>query len=206
MQYIACRVSLKIFPTLYSKSPGENMSASSYANLVQDLYVAYFGRPADYFGLQNFEAALAAANAPIDPAALATAYSTNSAVKSLVDAFGTSAESTSLYGSGSTESFVNAIFENLFNRPAAVAGLTFWVNAIDSGAVSKGDAALAILAGAEGNSTTQGKADWALITAKIGVANDFTTALGSSSTQIVAYSGAAAAQDARLMLAGVTAS
>jgi hypothetical protein len=101
------------------------MSASSYANLVQDLYVAYFGRPADYFGLQNFEAALAAANAPTDAAALAAAYSTNSAVKSLVDAFGTSAESTALYGSGTTESFVNAIFENLFNRPAAVAGLSF---------------------------------------------------------------------------------
>ena len=181
-------------------------SASSYSSLVQELYVAYFGRPADYFGLQNFEAALAAANAPTDPAALAAAYSTNAAVKTLVDSFGTSHESTALYGSGSTESFVNAIFENLFNRPAAVAGLTFWVNAINSGAVSKGDAALAILAGAESNSTTQGKADWTLIGNKIGVASSFTTALGSSSSQIVAYAGATAAQDARLMLSGVTAS
>ena len=179
-------------------------SASSYSTLVQELYVAYFGRPADYFGLQNFEAALAAANAPTDPAALAAAYSTNAAVKTLVDSFGTSHESTALYGSGSTESFVNAIFENLFNRPAAVAGLTFWVNAINSGAVSKGDAALAILAGAESNSTTQGKADWTLIGNKIGVASSFTTALGSSSSQIVAYAGATAAQDAR-RLAGVTA-
>ena len=86
-------------------------SPSSYSSLVQELYVAYFGRPADYYGLQNFETALAAANAPTDPAALALAYSTNAAVKSLVDSFGTSAESTALYGSGSTESFVNAIFE-----------------------------------------------------------------------------------------------
>ena len=181
-------------------------SAASYSTLVQQLYVAYFGRPADYFGLQNFEAALAAANAPTDPAALAAAYSTNAAVKTLVDSFGTSHESTALYGSGSTESFVNAIFENLFNRPAAVAGLTFWVNAINSGAVSKGDAALAILAGAENNSTTQGKADWTLIGNKIGVASNFTTALGSSSNQIVAYAGATAAQDARLMLSSVTGS
>ena len=181
-------------------------TASSYSALVQDLYVAYFGRPADYYGLQNFEAALAAANAPTDPAGLATAYSTNTAVKSLIDSFGTSAESTALYGSGSTESFVNAIFENLFNRPAAVSGLTFWVNAINSGSVTKGDAALAILAGAFNNSTTQGKADQTLIDNKIAVATNFTTDLGNSSTQIVAYSGATAAQDARLMLAGVTGS
>ena len=181
-------------------------SAASYSTLVQELYVAYFGRPADYYGLQNFEAALAAANAPTDPAALATAYSTNAAIKSLVDSFGTSAESIALYGSGSTESFVNAIFENLIDRPAAVAGLTFWVDAIESGAVSKGDAALAILAGAEpaSNSSSQATADWALVQAKVGVASDFTTALGASSTQIVDYSGATAAQEARLMLAGVT--
>ena len=179
-------------------------SASSYSNLVQELYVAYFGRPADYFGLQNFEAALAAANAPADPASLATAYSTNATIKSLVDSFGTSAESTTLYGSGSTESFVNAIFENLFNRPAAVSGLSFWVNAIESGAVTKGDAALAILAGAFNNSSTQGVADQTLVNNKISVATNFTTDLGTSSNQIVAYAGAAAAQDARLMLAGVT--
>src|SRR5579871_6523717 len=113
-------------------------SAASYSTLVQELYIAYFGRPADYFGLQNFEAALAAANAPTDAAALATAYSTNSAVKSLVDSFGTSAESSALYGSGSTESFVNAIFENLFGRAAAVSGLTFWTDAINAGQISKG--------------------------------------------------------------------
>jgi len=182
-------------------------TAASYSSLVQELYVAYFGRPADYYGLQNFETALAAANAPTDPAALALAYSTNAAVKSLVDSFGTSAESTALYGSGSTESFVNAIFENLFGRPAAVSGLTFWVNAIESGAVSQGDAALAILAGSEptSNSSSQATADWALVQAKVAVATSFTTALGASSTQIVDYSGATAAQDARLMLSGVTA-
>src|SRR5579871_901822 len=150
-------------------------TAASYGNLVQELYVAYFGRPADYFGLQNFEAALAAANAPTDPAALASAYSTNSAVKNLIDSFGTSAESSALYGSGSTESFVNAIFENLFGRAAAVAGLNFWTNAINSGEVSKGDAALAILAGAEptSNSSSQAKADWDLVQAKVAVASNF---------------------------------
>jgi S-layer protein len=181
-------------------------TAASYSNLVQDLYVAYFGRPADYFGLQNFEAALAAADAPTDAAGLSAAYSTNSAVKTLVDSFGTSAESTALYGgngNGSTASFVNAVFENLFNRPAAVAGLSFWVNAIDSGQVSKGDAALAILAGAFDNNTVQGKADQSTINNKVAVASNFTADLGTASDEIVAYHGADAAAVARLLLAGV---
>ncbi|HEY8023236.1 MAG TPA: DUF4214 domain-containing protein, partial [Burkholderiaceae bacterium] len=178
-------------------------SASSYSTLVQELYVAYFGRPADYFGLQNFEAALASANAPTDAAGLSAAYSTNAAVKSLVDSFGTSAESAALYGSGSTESFVTAIFENLLNRAPAVAGLTFWVNAINSGSVTKGDAALAIAAGAQANTTPQGILDGKTIDNKLTVAGNFTTDLGASSNDIVAYSGAAAAAAARGLIAHV---
>ncbi|HEX7642817.1 MAG TPA: DUF4214 domain-containing protein [Burkholderiaceae bacterium] len=151
-------------------------TAASYSNLVQELYIAYFGRPADYYGLQNFDTALEQAGAPADPAGLANAYASNAATKSLVDSFGSSAESAALYGSGSTAGFVNGVFENLFNRPAAVAGLAFWVNAIDSGAVGKGDAALAILAGAfaAGGSLT----DQAAINNKVAVAQAFTSALG----------------------------
>ena len=40
--------------------------AADYQNAVQELYVAYFGRPADATGLVNFENALLAANAPTD--------------------------------------------------------------------------------------------------------------------------------------------
>ncbi|HEX7645197.1 MAG TPA: DUF4214 domain-containing protein, partial [Burkholderiaceae bacterium] len=178
-------------------------SASSYGTLVQELYVAYFGRPADYFGLQNFEAALAAANAPTGIAGLEAAYSTNAAVKTLVDGFGTSAESIALYGSGTTESFVNAIFENLLNRAPSVSGLSFWVDAINSGAVSRGDAALAIAAGAQANATAQGLIDAQTIANKLAVASNFTTGLGASSLNITAYSGAAAATAARSLIAAV---
>jgi S-layer protein len=179
-------------------------SASSYSTLVQELYVAYFGRPADYFGLQNFEAALLAASAPTDISGLVAAYGTNAAVKSLIDSFGTSAESTALYGSGSTESFVTAIFENLLNRAPAVQGLSYWVNAINSGAVTRGDAALAIAAGAETNKTSQGLIDGQTIANKLAVAANFTTALAASSDDIVAYSGSTAAAAARALIAEVT--
>jgi S-layer protein len=178
-------------------------ASASYSTLVQELYVTYFGRPADFYGLQNFEAALLAANAPTTIAGLEAAYSTNTAVKTLIDSFGTSAESTALYGSGSTESFVTAIFENLLNRAPAVAGLAFWVNAINSGAVTKGDAALAIAAGAQSNTTEQGQIDATTIANKLAVAAQFTTDLGTSSLDIVAYSGSAAAAAARALIAGV---
>jgi len=36
------------------------MAAQDYTSVVQQLYVSYFGRPADYYGLQNFTAQLAA--------------------------------------------------------------------------------------------------------------------------------------------------
>jgi len=178
-------------------------TSASYSTLVQELYVTYFGRPADYYGLQNFEAALLAANAPTTIAGLEAAYGTNAAVKTLIDGFGTSAESSALYGAGSTESFVTAIFENLLNRAPAVAGLEFWVNAINSGAVTKGDAALAIAAGAQSNSTAQGVIDGQTIANKLAVAAQFTADLGASSTDIVAYSGSVAAAAARALIAGV---
>ena len=182
-----------------------NANAASYASLAQELYVAYFGRPADFFGLGNFEQALAAANAPTDAAGLLAAYQTSTVVKALVDAFGTSTESVNLYGSGSTEAFVNAIFTDLFNRQAAVSGLTFWSDAINSGQVSKGQAALAILSGAEQNTTPQGLTDQQTIANKVSVAENFTTDLSQTSAFIVAYSGQVAANIGRFMLAGVDA-
>jgi len=135
----------------------------SYQDIVEQLYIAYFGRPADPNGLANFEAALAAASAPKTPQGLAAAYATNPVVKSLIDSFGQSAESQTLYGTGSTGDFVNAIFTNVIGRAPQTSGAQFWTNAIDNGTLSRGDAALAIMAGALTNSTAQGLLDTQLI-------------------------------------------
>jgi hypothetical protein len=141
-------------------------SASDYETVVQSLYVAYFGKPADPTGLTNFENALAAA----DTAGTATtltglnaAYSTNSAIAALVDSFGSSAASVALYGAVSSESgaefFVNSIFENGFNHSESGAGLNFWINAVLAGDISQGDAALQIaaLAGTDDAATLAAK-------------------------------------------------
>ena len=182
----------------------EKAVVSPYQTVVQQLYVSYFGRPADPTGLTNFEAALAAANAPTDIQSLATAYSTNPAVAALIDSFGSSKESQTLYGTGNTTAFVTAIFNNVIGRQPQSAGLNFWVNAINSGSLSQGDAALAIMAGALTNTTSQGQLDAQLINNRIAVASAFTGQVASANL-LSAYVGATSAATARTYLSGVNA-
>jgi hypothetical protein len=177
----------------------DKSAADAYSTVVQQLYVAYFGRPADPGGLANLEAALLAVGAPTDIGGLNAAYSTNSTIKALIDSFGASAESVALYGTGNTSAFVTAIYQNVLGRPPLSAGLTFWVDAINSGSLTQADAALSIMAGAEANTTAQGQIDAALIGNKITVANSFTSTVPDS-----IYAGSTAAADARAMLGAVT--
>ncbi|HEY8026339.1 MAG TPA: DUF4214 domain-containing protein [Burkholderiaceae bacterium] len=173
--------------------------ASNYSDAVQELYIAYFGRPADPGGLANFEAALAADNAPTDIANLSLAYKSDAAVRTLIDSFGSSAESLALYGSGSTADFVTAIFQNVLGRAPNPSGLSFWAGAIDSGSLSRGDAALSIAAGALSNTTAQGLLDAELIANRRKVADYFTASLATQNAT-AGYKGSAAAAAARTML------
>lgn len=180
------------------------MPASDYTSVVQNLYLSYFGRPADSLGLANFSAALNAMNAPTTVEGLNAAYSTNATVKALIDSFGSSAESTALYGTGDTLSFVSAIYENLLGRSPDLSGLLFWSNALNSGSLTKGQAALAISAGALSN-TAPGSADSATIANKITVATTFTN-LVDTTNELSGYIGSTAANQARALLSTVTAS
>ena len=183
-------------------------TASSYSALVQELYVAYFGRPADAGGLTNFENALLAAGAPTSITSLAEDYATNIAIQDLINSFGNSAESQKLYGTvtaslSSAEAFVTAVFEHVLNRAPASAGLQFWANAIATGSLSVGNAALAIAEGAQTNTTTQGLLDAQTVANKLAVAAEFTAAVASP-TGIDEYQGSGAANVGRALLAGVS--
>ncbi len=180
--------------------------AADYQQVVQQLYIAYFGRPADPGGLANFQSALLAAGAHSDVPGLNADYSTNAAVKTLVDSFGASAESIALYGNSSTTSFISAIYQNVLGRtpPANDEGLAFWAGEVTSGRLSRGNAALSIAAGAMSNQSDQGKLDAQLITNRLTVASSFTTQLTSRGTAS-SYAGDTAAASARAMLAQVTA-
>jgi hypothetical protein len=179
-------------------------AASDYETATQALYVAYFGRPADPAGLANVEAALLVAKAPTDIVGLANAYASNAGVKALVDSFGTSKESQTLYAGSNTAAFVTAVFNHLLNRAPQTAGLNFWVGQIDGNTVTLGAAALEIAAGALGNNTAQGLSDAQLINNRLAVAADFSAQV-TSQNAVNAYAGAAAAACARTELSGVTA-
>ncbi len=190
--------SISIFQTTTASRSQVNQpvqhSAAEYENIVQQIYIAYFGRPADRAGMNFYSEALANANAPVTLSDFSFAYLSNPTVRTIVDGFGLSAESSSLY-SGDNNIFVEAIYANLFNRNADFGGKTFWVNAINSGAATRGNVALSIMGGAQGTDTT-------IISNKTSVSMNFTDAFVTSG-EMKGYSGLVANAIARTMLGKV---
>jgi len=187
------------------------MAATDYTQVVQQLYISYFGRPADPTGLTNFTAQLLAADpAPGTDAALTTtaalsAYSQahpTSAVGLLVGSF---ANKVTPPGNDhlSILKFVNDVYNNIFHRDADEGG-NFWINAIETGSVSRENAALAITQGAMSNTSTQGMADAALVANVNAVSQDFTSSLDTIA-KVISFSGDAAAAASHALLAQVTA-
>jgi mono/diheme cytochrome c family protein len=182
------------------------VSAVDYVPLVQQLYIAYFGRAADPVGRNNFAAQLLQLNAPTDIQQMTDAYNNNSGIRALVDSFGNSDESKALFGSGDNAAFVTIIFQNVLGRTPdpTSPGFLFWENALNGGGLTRSDASMSIMAGALANTTPQGLIDGKLVNNRVAVATAFTAALDTD-TKINAYSGAAAAALVRSMLASVDA-
>ncbi|NHZ94968.1 DUF4214 domain-containing protein [Massilia sp. CCM 8734] len=174
-----------------------------YDEVVQALYVAYFGRAADAGGMRNFQEQLSRLDAPHDIVGINSAYGSNPALRQLIDSFGKSAESDALYPDG-VGAFVSAVYKNVLGRSADAEGLAFWSRAIDSGALSQANAALSIMAGALENTSPQGLLDAKRIDNTLAVASDFTLALDRP-TEIAGYAGKLAASMVRAMLATVNA-
>lgn len=129
---------------------------------IQNAYVAFFNRPADVAGLNYW-----------------SSYSGNAA--DLLNTFAQSSEYKALYANMNNTQVVNAVYQNLFNKAADVAGLNYWVSQLDAGKVTIGNVADAISKGAQGT-------DAAIITNKVAAAEAFTKALDTTA-EIVAYAG-----------------
>ncbi|WP_338847365.1 DUF4214 domain-containing protein [Massilia sp. W12] len=164
---------------------------SDYQDAVQRIFVAYFGRPADTSGLPFFEQQLLNAGAPTTVQGINQAYLTNPNVKALIDFFGTSAESQALYP-GTTEEFLTAVYQNLYNRAPDAGGLAYWSAKINSGELTRPNAAVSIMAGAQST-------DIDIISKKTAVATSFTNSLDSAA-KIEAYGGLSANATVRSML------
>lgn len=155
------------------------MSASTDA--IQQLYVEYFNRPADYAGLNYW---VAIYDNSIDKTAV---------IESIASAFSQSAEYTDLFANKpDTFSKVSAIYSNLFGRTGELAGVNYWAAAIDSGALSLSDAACEIAKGAQGSDLT-------ILTNKVAAATAFTNSLDTVD-KALAYSGSIAIAQASAWL------
>lgn len=185
------------------QSTVSQQSVTDYHPVVQQLYISYFGRPADVSGLQNFSLQLTQMNASSDIQGLTSDYEKNPAIRALIDSFGSSDESKALY-SGDDGTFITAIYQNVLGRAPDAEGKAFWVNAISSGTLTRANASLALTAGALVNTSAQGLLDGKLVSNRRQLGSSFTAALDTPA-ESAAYSGDAAAAVARSMLSSISA-
>lgn len=155
--------------------------AGQYTTQIQQLYVAYFNRPADPAGLQYWDSVVTA---------------NKGSTTAVSAAFAASAEYTSSFAGLTTVQVVNQIYQNLFGRAAEPGGLLYWSLLLDQKSISLSNAVTQIAGGAQGT-------DLVSYNSKVTAATAFTNALDTNA-EIVGYSGAAALAIARSFLSGVT--
>lgn len=159
------------------------LTSAQRVELIQKMYVAYYGRPADPIGSANWVNYLA---------------NNNDNAQAIVEAFGTSPEAVSLYGNPvNYAEAVNNLYMQMFNRPAEPAGLQAWVLHLEKGLITLPMLALEIAMGAQGG-------DKATFLNKVEVAAGFTAAIATSTENILGYAGEDAAAHAAAFLASVT--
>lgn len=179
-------------------------SSPLYERLIEQLYIAYTGRPAEPAGAEYWTGTLLQALAPTTVESFVAAYSTNPSVRAIIDSFASSPESVSLYGSTNTMGLVSAVFQNEFNRPVDTTNAGIWSYQINNGITPRALAPLAILADAITSPYPERFADATVISKKTAISHNFLTAVSQSSAARAAYTGTAANAKARTMLQSVT--
>ena len=150
----------------------------SIVNQVQEVYIAYYGRPADPEGLAFWVQQLQAANGDLGV---------------IIQAFGESEEFAERYGGSDNATLINNIYQNLFGRNADPGGLAFYLQLLETGAATLPSIALQILDGAQNE-------DAADVAAKVAAANAFTAEVVQSGAQ---YAGSDAADAANEWLSDI---
>jgi len=147
---------------------------------VQQLYIAYFGRPGDPAGLDYWTN-------------IVKAQGTTAAVSAT---FATSPEYKAAFAGMTNTQIVNKIYSNLFNRAADPTGRDYWVDLLNKGTI-KVDYIVADVARAA--LTTDAES----IENKVAAATAFTKALDTAA-EIAGYSGEKALALAKAFITGVT--
>lgn len=156
------------------------MPSQTSLDKVQEIYIAFYGRPADPEG-QNFWALNLDQN--------------EGDLTAIINDFATSDEFQDRFADLTNEELVNNLYQQAFGRDAEAEGLAFYVATLESGANTLGTIALEIVGGAQNG-------DLETITNKIEVADAFTAAVAAESKD---YSGPEATEAAKALLDSVTA-
>ena len=143
---------------------------------IQGIYIALFGRPADPLGLEYFNNA-----------------TNNGADLTAIGDLAATAEYQDRFDGMNNSQIVTAIYQSLFGRNPELAGLEFFVNALNNGTLNINNVAIAILDGAQGD-------DAALVEAKIAAAEQFTAAVAADADALAAYNGADGANFGRAFI------
>jgi len=136
---------------------------------VEQLYVAYFSRPADPAGLSYWANILAT-----DP----------NGYQKISSAFSSSQEYKDTYAGMDNNAVVSAVYAHLFGRPAEAAGVNYWADLLNQNKITIDNVVTQIAAGALGT-------DQYAYTAKVAVASAFTARVDTPEEK-TAYSGTAA--------------
>ena len=154
-------------------------AALTTAQIVQKMYIGFYGRGADVDGLDFWVAKL-------EDSADTTA---------IRESFSTSTEAVSLFGGKTDTATVTAIYLQTFGRNPDAFGLKFYKDALTARTMTKAEIAANIIDGATGT-------DAVIVSNKLEVAESFTAAMDTPAKK-AAYAGDAAANAARENLAKV---
>jgi Ca2+-binding RTX toxin-like protein len=138
---------------------------------VQQLYLTYFGRPADPEGLRFWTS------------------DTTTPLTTIANGFAGTPEFTASIAGKTFAQVVNQFYVSLFNRNAETAGLNYWVGLLQQGLITLQQVGLNISNAALAQPSTS--IDFIAVTSKITAAGNFTTQVGSTTPGILAYTGPA---------------
>lgn len=132
------------------------MATQENLDRVQQLYVAYYGRPADQEGQEYWADRIEAEGEG-----------------AIINAFGNSAEYTERFGDQSNADAVNNLYNQMFGREAEPNGLAYWTGVLNSGEKTLAEIATTILNAATGE-------DRFVLNAKVAAAAEYTAEFGAA--------------------------
>ncbi|WP_371324542.1 DUF4214 domain-containing protein [Dechloromonas sp. ZY10] len=142
---------------LISALANEKNTGSITTKQIENAYITFFNRPADFAGLNYW-----------------LGYKGN--LVDLYNTFSKSQEYTALFSNKSNAEIVQTVYQNLFGRAPEAAGQSYWADQLNRGTLNIGTVANAICSGAQSTDKTA-------VDSKVTAATTFTSNLDTTAKQ-----------------------